>query len=626
MKIRFEWARFSVHLTFIGWLKLLLTAAVLEMSADPVDPRVGLRVVIAPDPSELPATSRAQAEPHIARSPINPDILLATFQEGRFTNGGAVTCGYAHSTNGGLSWTRALLPQLTRINGGPFDRATDPVAAFDGFGNAYVCTLGLLGDEAEFGVVLVSRSTNAGETFGPPVEVFRPPNSAIFPDKNWFAVNQRTSGPFAGRIAVTFTRFAGSVNPLAISTSDDHGASWTVPRLFTPASGTCQGSQPMWLADNSLGVVYWNFRDIRLRNDDSIEWVRSLDGGASFGAEVAIRSGVRMFDASLVRDGSFLPSAAAARNSGELVVAYQAFDSMLLPRIFFQRSTNSGVSWSEPRPVSDNIRRADTGLPQEPFESTGEVFNPAIDVSPDGWRVVLTFFDSRVRGLPFVDTFAAESFDGGITWSPNLRLTDKSTDVRLAPLTDTGYMLGDYVGVVAPTDTNTAAIAISMIDQGGGIDPVAIRWGMAPGLTFASWRAARWSHADIQNPAIATIDSDLDRDGFPLLTEYIHGLDPARADSANSVALKIERVVRGQIALSTVVRPGMTDFRFQLERQPAIGLPWLPLTTPVVPEGLEDQITLRMVVPTTDSMELFRYRVEAAEPGGAANAESISLD
>lgn len=567
-------------------------------AAERLDPRVGPRVIIGSDPVTLPAANRAQAEPHIARSPLNSDVLLATFQEGRFTDGGAVTCGYAHSTNGGLTWIRALIPQLTQVNGGAFDRATDPVAAFDAAGNAYLCTLGLSGPDNELGVLLLNRSTDGGATFGPPREIFRPSSTALFPDKNWFAINQLTSAPFAGRIAVTFTRFGGSGNPLAITTSDDQGASWSLPRIFTPTSGSFQGTQPLWLPDGSLVIVYWNFRNPRLLNDDAIECVRSTDGGRTFGPPVNIRINFRMFDASLVRDGAFLPSATCARNSGELFVAYQAYDFLSLPRIFVQRSADRGVTWSAPLPISDN-------------PSTGEVFNPAIDVSPDGRRVVVAFFDSRTSKLPFVDTFAAESFDGGRTWKPNLRLSERSTDVRLAPLTGTGYMLGDYIGVVAPVDEDTPAVAMSMVEQAGGIDPLAIRWGVAEGLTFESWRAARWSRADVMNPAIATAESDADLDGFSLRSEYVSGLDPLALDLGNATALKVERVGPVQVALSFAVRPGMADYRYQLERQLAGGPEWLLLATPEITSTLEDQATVRLIIPATETVELFRYRFSA---------------
>ena len=123
-----------------------------------LDPRVGANIRLGNDPTALPAGMRAQAEPHIARSPANANILLATFQEGRFAaGGGAVDCGFSVSQNGGLSWSRALIPGLTMTSGGPYFRATDPMAGVDASGNLFLCTLGAADAEFMSGSVLVSR-------------------------------------------------------------------------------------------------------------------------------------------------------------------------------------------------------------------------------------------------------------------------------------------------------------------------------------------------------------------------------------------------------------------------------------------------------------------------------------
>jgi hypothetical protein len=69
--------------------------------------RVGANVRVGDDPATLPNDRRAQAEPHIARAPGDPDFLVSIFQEGRITTGGAVNCGYGVSRDGGLTWSRA---------------------------------------------------------------------------------------------------------------------------------------------------------------------------------------------------------------------------------------------------------------------------------------------------------------------------------------------------------------------------------------------------------------------------------------------------------------------------------------------------------------------------------------
>src|SRR5262249_23251467 len=127
-----------------------------------LDLRVAPNLRLGDDPSPLPPDMRAQAEPHIARSPVDPETLAAIFQEGRFTDGGAVDCGYSITHDGGLSWTRALIPNLTMTTGGPYFRATDPIAGIDLAKRIFLCTEGAKDTDFTEGAILVSRSLDDG--------------------------------------------------------------------------------------------------------------------------------------------------------------------------------------------------------------------------------------------------------------------------------------------------------------------------------------------------------------------------------------------------------------------------------------------------------------------------------
>src|SRR2546430_9821029 len=90
----------------------------------------------------LPAINGAepdtQAEPDIAISPSNPNVIVATFQQGRYRDGGSVDVGYTTSQDGGKTWAAGSLPQLTIAVGGPFDRASGAVAAMGADGAGYL--------------------------------------------------------------------------------------------------------------------------------------------------------------------------------------------------------------------------------------------------------------------------------------------------------------------------------------------------------------------------------------------------------------------------------------------------------------------------------------------------------
>ncbi|HWW02543.1 MAG TPA: exo-alpha-sialidase [Candidatus Acidoferrum sp.] len=497
-------------------------ASTLAASADAslaagLDPRVGLNLRLGNDPPQLPANMLAQAEPHIARHPSQPDVLVATFQEGRYTDAGAVDCGYSVSQDGGLSWTRALIPGLTTAVGGPYFRATDPVAGFDLQGRIYLNTLVALDSAFSTAAIVISRSTNFGATFEAPVEVTRSTTTAVTLDKNWMAINNFQSTPTAGRLVVTYTRFTSTADPIASSFSDDSGRTWSTPIFVTSPNAQCQGSQPVFLPSGKLAVVYWDFAPVD-PTYEYIEVVTSTNGGASFTLSNLVAKVLR-YSPPLMRNGVFLPSAAGNSTNDSLYVVYQALYQGQ-PRVLFTKSADAGLTWTAPIPASDNVANT-------------PVFNPAISSSPDGQRLVSSFYDERVNpsSSNFVDLFLAQSLDGGATWQPNLRLTTTSSDVRLAPLTSAGYMLGDYLGIAAPNGPAVPAVAVWVDTRTGNPDPFITRVGVSSNITFQAWRAARFAQAQIAQPQLAGPGADPDGDGVVNALEYAFGLSPWVKDS-----------------------------------------------------------------------------------------------
>ncbi len=481
-----------------------------------LDPRVASNIRLGDDPVALPSNMRAQAEPHIARAPNRPDFLLATFQEGRFTNGGAVNCGYSVSLDGGITWMRALIPNLANSSGGSFNRATDPVAAVDLNGVAYLNTLGLRDGPVSDGTILLSRSTDSGATWSAPIVAYQPPNTNVFPDKNWFTINNFPGTPNVGRIVITYTLFSNTnVNaphPIYRVFSDNGGFSWSAPAPIHSTALEVQGSQPVFLSDGRLAIPYWNFNGTDDFADDFLEVVVSNDGGNSFTAPRFITA-VAIYNHPAVRDGAFLP-AATADSVGNLHLVYQAIHGGA-PRILFMKSANAGLTWTTPLPISDN-------------PASAGVLNPAIAASADGQTLTVVFYDARDNpgSSTLLDLYLAQSFDGGATWQPNIRVSSTSSDATLAPLTGGGYMLGDYQGIAPPIRPHVPAVPVWIDTRTGNPDPFIARIGIEPQFDFASWQAARLSLAQIENPETGGPSGDADSDGADNNTEFQNGTDP----------------------------------------------------------------------------------------------------
>lgn len=440
-----------------------------------LSPRVGENIPLGADPAELPSTLTAQAEPHVARSPVDSDRLVAIVQEGRLAGGGAVTCGYAVSQDGGRSWTRSLIPGLTIVNGGVNDWATDPVVGFDHEGVCYLNTLAGDTEDDTDASVYVHRSEDGGLTFGPPIVAVAPPVAGDFLDKNWMAVDGDADGPHPGRVLVTLTNFRRNLtNPIMSAYSDDGGQTWTEPIFPSPGDTNSQGSQPVFLPGGRLVIVYYAREDL---GENYVKVVVSDDGGASYDPPRAVAPLILSADP-YARDGFFLPCAVGDSVSGRLAVVYKTkFEGVR--RIAFCRSPDGGETWSTPVPVNDPPTALDPdGVP---------AFNAAVGLAPGGEHVSVVFYDKRNDpGRAYgVDLYLTESYDGGMTWTPDLRLTDVTSDMRLAPRTSSGCMLGDYQGV-APGGDGVVAVPVWIDTRQGDPDLFGVRvappW--TPGARF----------------------------------------------------------------------------------------------------------------------------------------------
>ncbi|MDA7916626.1 glycoside hydrolase [bacterium] len=488
---------------------------------------VAANTILGADPSALPAASRQQAEPHIFRSFTNPHIMLATFQEGRRSDGGAASCGYAFSQDGGYTWDRALIPNLTQVNGGAYFRATDPVAAIDLEGRMYLNTLNARTSDFGLADITISRTEDQGETWSDPQVVFAAPNTQVFPDKNWMTVNDMASSLTQGRLAVTFTTFTSTAtgaargNNLRCSTSDDQGRTWSVPSFITPTGSSNQGTQPLFLPDGSLFVSYIRFLS---QTSFQVESKTSSDGGATWPTNGVIIGEVPFpWDDPDTRDGSFLISAAIARQTGSLFVTW-TFSSANTARIAVTRSDDGGATWSAFR------------IPNE-FAVGRSAFNPTVSSSADGQTVTVTWMDTR-NAPPegsHVDMYASTSTDGGATWSADFRISDRTTDVRLSQLTGRGYMLGDYYGLAAAPTPNDPTVAVWVDTRSGEADPIATRFSPIPTESYDNWAVA---HLSARAAVDGLAEANPDGDAYPNLFEYNYGLDPLAADSGSALELR----------------------------------------------------------------------------------------
>src|SRR5206468_9191738 len=146
----------------------------------------GASVVATPISSD-PYTN--QSSQH--RTQVEPDTfgfgntVVATFQTGRFFDGGSSNIGWATTTNAGRTWTTGMLPGTTifATPAGPWARISDPAVAYDPLHDVWMISTLAIDNTVTGAAVLTSRSTDGGLTWENPVTTSLHTNT--FYDKNW---------------------------------------------------------------------------------------------------------------------------------------------------------------------------------------------------------------------------------------------------------------------------------------------------------------------------------------------------------------------------------------------------------------------------------------------------------
>ncbi|HET7719533.1 MAG TPA: sialidase family protein [Acidimicrobiales bacterium] len=251
-----------------------------------------------------------------------------------------------------------------------------------------------------FGVIpirnMIAASSDGGRTFGPLVDPMAGvprnemygayvPSISVGPDGTVYAFTRERTPPADPNNPAgpsTPPGVAGAGGRLLMSTSKDHGATWTV-KSIDDSPVTC-GSR------------------------DRCQWI---------------------------------PEGTVDPNSGRIYVVFAQADTATSDtNIWFKSSGDGGATWSDRKKLNDD----DTNLDQ---------YFPGVSVAPNG-RVDVAWHDFRNdRYYQPASTFAEElywdayhtsSADGGVTWTQNIRVSDRSMHKN------EGYTLSSSYGLMGP--------------------------------------------------------------------------------------------------------------------------------------------------------------------------------
>jgi BNR/Asp-box repeat len=355
----------------------------------------------------------SEVEPWVAVNPVDPDgagpaeagdNLIGAWQQDRWNNGGSRGDVTASSFDGGITWTinantkSSICTGGTAANGGNYERASDPWVDFSPDGTAYLMSLSVDTNPGGFGTspnaMLVMRSSDGGATWNDPITLKRDENPNVLNDKNTLTADPND----ANFVYAVWDRLVSppgeTPNPNAFENS---------PAFRGPA----------WFSRTTNGGASWE--EARLIFDPGTI-------NQTIGNQIVVLPDNAQFDGELV-DVFDLIQGATNRPPG------RGFSIAVI------RSTDHGETWSK-RAITVDRHNTFQGLVVDPDDPntatrpvrTGDII-PQITVDPNSGAIYVVFQDSRFG--PRSSIAFTQSLDGGLSWSPTIRINKTPTNISL---------------------------------------------------------------------------------------------------------------------------------------------------------------------------------------------------
>ena len=407
-------------------LWLVLVGAVAVVAAGSFDERPTVRLVDRDAPVNLSARSgddiSAHNSPNLVRNPVRPrNLAVASRIDTPF-----FSCALHVSADAGAHWRQTPIPAPK----GEEAKCFRPDVAFSADGTLYVAFVTLRGRGNRPNALWLSKSDDDGRTLSDPVRIH---------GRLTFQVRLAADPENPKRMFLTWLqgedvgtfRFTGPGNPILVTRSEDAGATWSEPaRVSNPARGRSITPAPVVGRDGALYVLYLDLGRDRL----DYEGGHDARGGPAYDGRYSLvmarsANGLTGWEESPVDDRVmpierfivFLAPAPsmAIDDEGRIYAAFH--DNRLGDPDVHLWSLEPGASrWDGPTRVNDTKRRDGTAQ-----------YLPALGVAPDG-RLDVLYYDRRLDRQNVKNNVSLQSsFDHGKTFTPALRLSNRSFDSRI---------------------------------------------------------------------------------------------------------------------------------------------------------------------------------------------------
>jgi hypothetical protein len=342
-----------------------------------------------------------------AVNPANPQQLM-------FGDGSGSSSAVEHSSDGGMTWTRTLLPNLG-IGG------TNGLAyvGYDLNGKAYA-TWADLSEPAGGSAIAFSSSSDNGSAWATATLVV-PSIDGSGEAADFLIVDNNPSSPFVNAIYIAsdLVNGFGEVG-IQVSYSQDGGATWNIAEVIPPITLTSATYAKLATAKDGTVYVAWDSPQASSCSGVKIAVSKSTTGGRLWSSPANVTKVQQPPNCHLPNTNwvvSLYPTIAVDNSSGPFsgrlyVSSYNWTGTQMQVQV--TSSSNGGARWSAP------VRVASTGVNDE--------FNPWISVSASGVLGV-TWLDRRddPANLKY-RAYAAVSTNGGKSFGNNVAIAGGLTD------------------------------------------------------------------------------------------------------------------------------------------------------------------------------------------------------
>jgi hypothetical protein len=370
-------------------------------------------------PAANPMLVKNHSESDIRVDPTNPNHLIGSSKWAVSAEGYNHVLGFFESMDGGVTW-----PVQGHIPGyeGWTDN-TDPVGAFDSFGNYYALVLPYefyynsdgshnfqtnqnkepnpsVPAEAITVAIRPHGATTATDwsTSGGKMDIVAPyPSKGREPDKQWITIDLNPGSPHLDRIYAMWTVFDSfSAVPFvsfADARSDGTHTAWSAPQVLPTAGSNPQGDTYLLPHADGNGTVYTTITNFEPQKGfccTNIILDKSTDGGVTWQSVSNVITDVTapplIYPNTNFRDGiedTFTIGPGRLPNGQYPLYVSWEDHSTGFGNLILSASYDGGQTWSAPIQVNDNVN------------PNIDAVQPNLTAAADG-TVVVAFYDRRL--------------------------------------------------------------------------------------------------------------------------------------------------------------------------------------------------------------------------------------